>query len=202
MNAQAYDQYRKASVETVAPEKLLLMLYDGAIKKICNAKIAIGDKDINRAHQEIMKAEDIIMELMCTLNMDYEISNGLFSLYEYLHNQLVQANFKKDIELLDEVEGFLSELRDAWREAMKTMKTTGLAPVEAPKKAVQNDPANAVEIAAVSEAAKPETVPANKGAYPSSPISINKLAYGSVPATKTFSNNIPPEQRQGINIKG
>lgn len=191
MNAKAYDQYRKASVETVAPEKLLLMLYDGAIKKICNAKKAIEDQDINRAHQEIIKTEDIIMELMCTLNMDYEISNGLFSLYEYLHNQLVQANVKKDIRLLNEVEGFLSELRDTWQEAMGKIKTMAPTPVELVEKIL--DPATDPKTDSV-------TGQSNKG-YVSSPISINKLAYGSIPATKTFTNS-KPGQRQAINIEG
>jgi len=123
MNAQAYNQYKKASVETVAPEKLLLMLFDGALKNVNNAKKAIEKKDINLAHQEIMKTEDIIIELMSTLNMDYEISHSLFALYEYLLNQLTQANCKKDIDLLNEVEEFLKEIRETWAEAAKKIKT-------------------------------------------------------------------------------
>jgi len=122
MNAQAYDTYKKATVETVAPGKLLIMLYDGALKNINNAKKAISAKDINRAHQEIIKAEAIVLELMSSLKMEYEVSQGLFDLYEYLYNQLVQANFKKDIKLLDEVEGFLAELREVWQEAIKIIK--------------------------------------------------------------------------------
>lgn len=122
MNAQAYNQYKKTSVETVAPEKLLIMLFDGAVKDINNAKKAIEAKDINLAHQEIIKAEDIIIELMSTLNMDYEISHNLFALYEYLLYQLTQANYKKDIALLNEVEEFLVEIRETWAEAAKNMK--------------------------------------------------------------------------------
>lgn len=124
MNAQAYNQYKKTSVETVAPEKLLIMLFDGAIKDINNAKKAIEAKDINLAHQEIIKAEDILIELMSTLNMDYEISLNLFALYEYLLYQLTQANYKKDIALLNEVEEFLMEIRQTWAEVAKAVKTT------------------------------------------------------------------------------
>ncbi len=124
MNAQAYNQYKKTSVETVAPEKLLIMLFDGAIKDINNAKKAIEAKDINLAHQEIIKAEDILIELMSTLNMDYEISLNLFALYEYLLYQLTQANYKKDIALLNEVEEFLTEIRQTWAEVAKAVKTT------------------------------------------------------------------------------
>jgi flagellar protein FliS len=188
MNAQAFDQYRKATVETVASEKLLIMLYNGAINKISNAKKAIEEQDINRAHLEIMKTEEIIIELMSTLNMDYEISNGLFSLYEYLYNQLVQANVKKDIELLEEVKGFLCELRDTWQEALKTIKTAVPAPVELLEKV--SEPVIA-----------PKTDSVTGSANVSGPVSINNLAYGSGTATKTFSNS-PPNQRQSINING
>lgn len=127
MNAQAYDQYRKTSVETVAPEKLLIMLYDAALKNINNAKNAIVQKDMNLAHQDIMKTEDIIIELMSSLNMDYEISASLYSLYEYLLHQLAQANIKKDITILDEVNEFVLDLRNTWNEAMKGLNNTPAA---------------------------------------------------------------------------
>ena len=123
MNAQAYDHYKKATVETVAPEQLLVMLYEGAIRFINNAEQAIEAKDANLAHQQIIKAEDIVVELMSTLKMEYEISQGLFDLYGYLYQQLVQANVKKDIALLEEVKGFLVELLATWLEAIKSLKT-------------------------------------------------------------------------------
>jgi flagellar protein FliS len=140
MNAQAYNQYKKATVETVAPEKLLLMLYEGAIKSIKNARSAIGTNDIDRAHQQIMKAQDIILEFMSTLNMDYEVSNSLLALYEYLHWQLVQANIKKEITILDEVEGILAELRDTWVEAAKGLKTSTAPVSQTVEKKVSIDP--------------------------------------------------------------
>ncbi|MDD3365458.1 MAG: flagellar export chaperone FliS [Syntrophomonas sp.] len=143
MNAQAFNQYKRSTVETVSPEKLLIMLYDGAIKNIRNAKNAIEAKDINLAHMKILKTEEIIVELMSTLNMDYEISKGLFNLYEYFYHQLVQANMKKDVELLEQVESFLLELRDTWQEAMEKIKTT--APVSADKPdMVRNTPVHPV----------------------------------------------------------
>lgn len=122
INADAYNQYKRSTVETVSPEKLLIMLYNSAIKNINNAKKAINEKDINHAHAEIMRAEEIIVELMSTLNMDYEISAKLFALYEYFYYQLTQANAKKDIALLNEVESFLLELRETWLEAIKSIK--------------------------------------------------------------------------------
>lgn len=127
VNADAYNQYKKSTVETVSPEKLLIMLYNGAIKNINNAKKAINEKDINRAHAEIMRAEEIIVELMSTLNMDVGISAKLFALYEYFYYQLTQANAKKDIALLEEVESFLLELRETWLEAIKSIKSSQTA---------------------------------------------------------------------------
>ncbi|MEN6460769.1 MAG: flagellar export chaperone FliS [Syntrophomonas sp.] len=120
MNAQAYDNYKKTTVETSSPGKLLLMLYDGAIKNIETAIKAIEEKDINTAHQKLIRTQDIILELISSLNMDYEISKGLFSLYEYINHQLVQANLKKDVNILQEVCSLVAELRDTWAEAIKT----------------------------------------------------------------------------------
>ena len=131
LNAQAYDQYKRTSIETVAPEKLLLMLYDGALKNIHNAKKAITQNDVNVAHNEIMKAEEIVLELMCTLNMEYEVSQSLYLLYDFLYNQLVQANAGKDVELLSRVEQFLVELKQTWQEAIQILKA---APVPEGKK--------------------------------------------------------------------
>lgn len=95
MNAQVYDQYRKTSVETLSPAKLLLMLYDGALNFLSNAKKAIEEKDIPRAHSQIVRAQDIVVELMATLNMDIPLSNQLYALYDYIHRRLVEANIKK-----------------------------------------------------------------------------------------------------------
>lgn len=136
MNAQAYDLYKNATVETVSPEKLLLMLYEGAIRFIDNAQQGIAAKDINLAHQQNIKAQNIILELMATLKMDYEISHSLYALYEYMYLQLVQANVKKDTAILEEVKGFLKELRDTWAEAIKSLKTPGAKTANTEIKAV------------------------------------------------------------------
>ncbi len=122
MNAQAYNEYKKSTVETVAPEKLIVMLFEGLLKNIRYGKKAIEDNNFNQAHNEIMNAEKIMIELMSSLNMDYEISTPLFNLYEYMHYQLVQANAKKDLAILSEVESFGTELRDTWQEALNKIK--------------------------------------------------------------------------------
>jgi len=124
VNAQAYDRYKKAAVETVAPGKLLLMLYDGAIKKLEKAKKAVDAKDMSCAHEEIIKVQDIMVELMSTLDMRYDIAGHLYSLYDYLHRRLVEANVKKDIDILNEVQGFMEELQGAWQQAAKKCNST------------------------------------------------------------------------------
>ncbi|MGR6837083.1 flagellar export chaperone FliS [Syntrophomonas erecta] len=121
--AQAYNVYKKTSVETVAPGKLLLMLYDGAMKYLKNAQKAIGEKDFSEAHNQIIRVQDIITELMSTLNMDYEISNSLLSLYDYIYRRLVEANVAKDKVILEEVYQLLTELRDTWNQVINQTRS-------------------------------------------------------------------------------
>lgn len=116
--SNAYAVYQQNNVLTASSGKLLLMLYDGAIKFLRFAKVAIDEEDIQKSHNYIMRVQDIISELMVTLNMDYEISKSLFSLYDYMKYRLSEANMKKDKEQIDEVVVMLSELRETWAIAM------------------------------------------------------------------------------------
>jgi flagellar protein FliS len=95
------------------------MLYDGAIK-FCNIAImAIEKDDKEKANLNIIKAENIIMEFRNTLDMSQPISKELDLLYDYIYRRLIDANIKKDKEIIEEVLGYLRELRDTWKEAMK-----------------------------------------------------------------------------------
>jgi flagellar protein FliS len=117
-----YQQYRQQQVNTATPDKLLIMLYDGAIRFCSQAKMAIENKQFEQSHVNLTKAQNIIVEFMTTLNMDYEISQNLYSLYDYLYNRLVEANIKKDTAIIDEVVGFLTDLRKTWAEAAAKLK--------------------------------------------------------------------------------
>ncbi|MBM7866676.1 flagellar export chaperone FliS [Heliobacterium gestii] len=119
----ALNQYRNTAVQTAAPEKLLLMLYDGAIRFLHQAIKYIDEKKPNEAHQNIVKAQNIIVELTVTLNMDYPISQNLRSLYDFFFQHLVQANVKKDTKMIMDIIKLLSELRDTWEEAARIAKT-------------------------------------------------------------------------------
>jgi flagellar secretion chaperone FliS len=114
-----YQQYQQNSVTTASPGELTLMLYNGCLKFITLGKQAIQQNNIEAKNTNIIKAQKIIQEFMVTLNMDQEISQSLMQLYDYLHRQLIQANIKNDTSILDEVAGFVTELRDTWKEVIQ-----------------------------------------------------------------------------------
>jgi len=119
---KAYSQYKQDSIFTSSPEELTLMLYNGLVKFIMQAEKAIEDKDIQKAHESIVRAQDIICEFQSTLDMSYDISKNLYALYDYMKSRLIDANIKKDKEILEEVLDFAKEFRDMWSEAMKIAK--------------------------------------------------------------------------------
>lgn len=117
-----YQQYQKQQVNTSPKEKLLVMLYDGAIRFCSQAKKAIEENEMEVANKALIKVQNIVQELMNTLNMDYEISQQLYSLYDYFDRRLIEANMNKDIAIIDEVQGFLIDLRKTWNEATNLLK--------------------------------------------------------------------------------
>lgn len=119
---KAYSAYQTNSISTSKPEELTLMLYNGLIRFIMQARKAIEDREYEKAHHNIVRAQDIIIEFQSTLDMQYEISHNLMALYDYMHRRLVEANIKKDQVILDEVLRFATELRDTWSQAMKLAK--------------------------------------------------------------------------------
>lgn len=114
-----YQQYQQNSIMTASPEELTLMLYNGAIKFINLGKHQIENKEIEKANEAIKRAQDIIYELNNTLDMTYEVSNNLRTIYTFVLEKLVDANIKKDVKFLDEALPLIEEIRDAWKEAMK-----------------------------------------------------------------------------------
>lgn len=120
--ANPYQQYQQNIVNTSTPQELVLMLYNGLIKFLNLSVQAIENKELENAHNNIIKAQRIIEEFMATLDMDYDISKNLYSLYDYMHRRLIDANIRKDKEILEEVLGFARELRDTWAQAMELAK--------------------------------------------------------------------------------
>jgi len=118
----AYNQYKENSINTASPEELTLMLYNGLIKFIMRGIDSIEKKDIEAANHNIIRAQDIVLEFINTLDMRYEVSGYLNSIYDYLYRRLIDANVKKDKSILEEVLEFAKTLRDTWEEAMKLAK--------------------------------------------------------------------------------
>lgn len=118
-NLTAQNAYKQNSVTTASPGELTLMLYNGCLKFLSKAKHAIQDKNIQDKNTNLIKAQAIISELMATLNMDIEVSNNMFALYEYMNRRLVEANIQNDVSIIEEVEGFVTEFRDTWKEVIR-----------------------------------------------------------------------------------
>ena len=115
LNHNGYAAYANSKIMTASPAELTLMLYDGAIK-FCNIAIAgIEENNIEKAHNNIRKVEDIISEFQATLNHKYATAD----VYVYLKERLIEANMKKDKEILEEVLKHLRTMRDTWKEVMK-----------------------------------------------------------------------------------
>lgn len=126
-----YTVYQQNSVLTAAPGELTLMLYNGCIKFLHLAKRSIQEKDIEGKHLNLTKAQNIISELIVTLNYDYDISKEMRRLYDYMNRRLVEANIKNDLDIVNEVEGLVIEFRDTWKEVIqinrkKQYQTSGL----------------------------------------------------------------------------
>jgi flagellar secretion chaperone FliS len=114
-----YQQYQNNSVNTASPGELTLMLYNGCLKFINLAKKAMEDKNSEVKNINIQKAQNIVNELMVTLNMDVKVSKNLQSLYDYLNRRLMEANIRNDVSILNEVEEFMTEFRDTWKQVIQ-----------------------------------------------------------------------------------
>ena len=123
---QAYaDQYNRNKIMTASPAELTLLLYEGAIK-FCNvALIGLEQNDLNKVHTNIVKAENIIMEFQATLNHKYSVAEDFDKIYNYIYGLLVEANIKKDKEILEKALDEIRGMRDTWKEVMRINREKG-----------------------------------------------------------------------------
>ena len=120
---QGYAAYANNKIMTASPAELTLMLYEGAIK-FANLSIAgIEEKDIQKAHTNIIKVERIIEEFQATLNHKYPVAKDFDNVYNYLLIRLKEANIKQDKEIMEEVLKHIRTMRDTWKEVMRTGRT-------------------------------------------------------------------------------
>lgn len=123
MAGNPFAQYQAAQLETSPPERILLMLFDAAIRFSGQARQAMADKRHEEAHKNCVRVQNILTELMACLRFDVggDIAKNLFDLYEFIHHTTVQANIRKDTAQMDIVIGHLKDLREAWGQAARNV---------------------------------------------------------------------------------
>lgn len=122
MVKNGYDQYMKSSIMTAPPEELVLMLYNGAMKFLKRAMLHLEDNNLEGCHKAIIRAQDIVIEFMSKVDTNYEVGKNLLSLYEYMYRRLIEANIKKDMEIMQEVYDMFKELKETWEESIKIVR--------------------------------------------------------------------------------
>lgn len=121
MRHNPYTKYKQMEVDTTDPLKLVVMLYDGAISSL---KLAIGyieKKEYEAKYKQLDKAQNIIFELMSSLDHERggEVASNLNSLYTFMVTRIIEANSTLDTGLLQEIIGLLDNLNSAWKELGK-----------------------------------------------------------------------------------
>ena len=136
--------YKKASVNTLDQNKLIIMLYDGAIKNANFAVQYMESGEIEKVHDSLIKTKNIVTELLATLNMEQggEIAKNLKSLYSYMFSQLIEANMEKKSEPVLTVIDLLKELRGAWVQIKEKKKPEEKKGSASGQNMMQNNQAN------------------------------------------------------------
>lgn len=123
MSQQYYQAYKNNSVNTASPGELTLMLYNGCLKFIKYGKKGIEDNNMEFKNTNIQKAQNIINELIVTLDQESPIAKELLSLYDYINRLLIEGNIKNDLDKLTDAYGLVEEFRDTWKEVVKQTRT-------------------------------------------------------------------------------
>jgi len=119
MMGNAYEKYRHQGIMTASPADLVVMLYDGCIKQLKMTRIAIEEKHYEQANGYNKRAQDIVMELIMSLDLSFPISKDLMNIYEFVLQEMVQVNIDKDSSRIQPLLELLESLREAWAEIRK-----------------------------------------------------------------------------------
>ena len=125
MLSNASNTYQTNQVMTAPPQELTLMLYNGGIKFLRLAKASLAEKKFDKVHENALKVQNILGELISTLDKSYPIAEQMSALYDYMLQRTIEANIKKDTAIFDEVEDFFTQFRDTWKQAMQLSKNKG-----------------------------------------------------------------------------
>jgi len=117
MNYQASRNYQKVQVESASPEKLVLMLYDGAVRKLSTAETAFESGDLEAFHENVVRVQKIVTELLGALDTSKggDLAGNLQRIYDYMLRQLSLAIVRRNLEQVSEVRTLLEELREGWQ---------------------------------------------------------------------------------------
>ena len=118
--ASVQQRYKEQAIMTATPAELTGMLYDALVRNIKLSIIHIDDKNFMEANKSITKAMDIIRELSMSLATEVEISYEFFKYYNYMADRLLEANIKKDKEILLNVQHLAEEFADLWKQILLT----------------------------------------------------------------------------------
>ena len=123
-------QYQTNNITTATPEKLMIMLFDGAIQFLQKAKAAIEEKNLQERSVNIESARKIVRELMRTIDLENgnDVSKSLFRLYNKMAMKLIKANVSKNSQLIDEVIEDLTNIRWGFQKAIEIQ--SGISTVE------------------------------------------------------------------------
>lgn len=118
--------YASESVTTASPAKLLTMLYDRLVRDLLSAEIALGSSQNERASDQLLHAQAIVLELQASLDVEaWEGGPGLSALYTFVYGELVAANVGKDATKVRSCHDLLEPLRQAWHEAAREVAANG-----------------------------------------------------------------------------
>jgi len=114
-----YATYQNNSVNTSTPGELTLMLYNGCLKFIQQAKKALEQGSIEEKNTATQKAQAIVSELMVTLDTSVPVAENMMLLYEFVNNRLLEANIKNDVAYYDEAASIITDFRDTWKQVIQ-----------------------------------------------------------------------------------
>lgn len=122
---QGFSQYQRMQTETASPGELVVMLYQGAIRFLNKSKESFEKQDLEGAHANMVRAQNIVIELMSSLDLSIgPVAKNLFALYDFMYRRLVEANCQKNHRAIDEVVQLLRELLPAWEQAAASAAAT------------------------------------------------------------------------------
>lgn len=114
-----YAAYKNNSINTSTPGELTLMLYNGCLKFIQQAKNGLNNEDFQELNTSSQKAQAIISELMVTLDTSYPVSQNMLVLYEFVNSRLIDGNINKDAKMFEEAAAIITEFRDTWKQVIQ-----------------------------------------------------------------------------------